>query len=72
MQQTQHQFAPVMHDDEIVKVEKIERRETKNRGQRSFVKTVTSDQGIFGINGAQTHVHGYYQAAEKQHRLGEQ
>jgi ribosomal protein S20 len=61
-----------VHYDEVVKVEQVKRRQTKNRGQRSFVKTVARNESVFGIDCAQTQVHGYYQAAEEQHRLGEQ
>src|SRR5262249_38500536 len=61
-----------MHDDEIVKVEEIKRRETKDRREASLIKPVTNDQSIFCIDCAQTHVDGDYQTAEKQHCFNQQ
>ncbi len=69
---TKDEFAAVVQDDEIVKVEQIERRQTEDRRQCGFVKTSVLDQRVFRIYRTQAHVHGDYRAAEKQHRFAQQ
>jgi len=61
-----------MHHDKIVKIEKIERRETEHCRQRSFVETVSVDERVLGIGNSQANVHRDYRAAEKQHGFHQQ